>query len=385
MRSSKLVINCQPGIAPILKNEIESLGYKTLSVDNTGVSIEGGWKEVMDLNFNLRTASRVLWTIRSFDAKNPNELYNEAKKTPWNKLIPSDGHISIHSYVRNDYIRDTSFANLKLKDAIVDQMMETTGVRPNSGKEKNQTVIFMFWYEQKCTIYFDTSGETIAKHGYRLMPFKAPMMESLAAACVKSSSWKPGKEHFINPMCGSGTLAIEAALMATNRPPGLLRSNYGFMHIEGFDESEWTEVKSKVDIRTNIQGEIIATDQNALAITAAKENAKNAGVADLIQFEKLPFEETKVPEGPGAIMINPEYGDRLGEIEELEKIYTQLGDWFKKDCQGKTGYIFTGNSNLAKKIGLRTKSKTQFFNARIECRLLEYELYGGSRKTVHPE
>ena len=385
MRSSKLVINCQPGISPFLKNEIESLGYKTLSVDNTGVSMEGGWKEVMDLNFNLRTASRVLWTIRSFDAKNPNELYNEAKKTPWNKLIPSDGHISIHSFVRNDYIRDTSFANLKLKDAIVDQMMETTGVRPNSGKEKNQTVIFMFWYEQQCTIYFDTSGETIAKHGYRLMPFKAPMMESLAAACIKSSSWKPGKEHFVNPMCGSGTLAIEAALIATNRPPGLLRSNYGFMHIEGFDESEWAEVKSKVDIKTNIEGEIIATDLNALAITAAKENAKNAGVADLIQFVKLPFEETKVPDGPGAIMINPEYGDRLGEIEELEKIYAEIGDWFKKDCQGKTGYIFTGNSNLAKKIGLRTKSKTQFFNARIECRLLEYELYGGSRKTIQSE
>lgn len=381
MRSSKLVINCQPGISPILKNEIEALGYKTLSVDNTGVSIEGGWKEVMDLNFNLRTASRVLWTIRSFDAKNPNELYNEAKKTPWNKLIPANGHISIHSFVKNDYIRDTSFANLKLKDAIVDQMMETTGDRPNSGKEKNQTVIFMFWYEQKCTIYFDTSGETIAKHGYRLMPFKAPMMESLAAACVKSSSWKPGKEHFINPMCGSGTLAIEAALIATNRPPGLLRSNYGFMHIEGFNEDDWREVKTKVDIKTNISGDIIATDLNALAISAAKENAKNAGVADLIQFEKLPFEETKVPEGPGTIMINPEYGDRLGEIEELEKIYAQIGDWFKQDCQGKLGYIFTGNSNLAKKIGLRTKSKTQFFNARIECRLLEYELYGGSRKT----
>ena len=381
MRSSKLVINCQPGISPILKNEIEALGYKTLSVDNTGVSIEGGWKEVMDLNFNLRTASRVLWTIRSFDAKNPNELYNEAKKTPWNKLIPANGHISIHSFVKNDYIRDTSFANLKLKDAIVDQMMETTGDRPNSGKEKNQTVIFMFWYEQKCTIYFDTSGETIAKHGYRLMPFKAPMMESLAAACVKSSSWKPGKEHFINPMCGSGTLAIEAALIATNRPPGLLRSNYGFMHIEGFNEDDWREVKTKVDIKTNISGDIIATDLNALAISAAKENAKNAGVADLIQFEKLPFEETKVPEGHGTIMINPEYGDRLGEIEELEKIYAQIGDWFKQDCQGKLGYIFTGNSNLAKKIGLRTKSKTQFFNARIECRLLEYELYGGSRKT----
>jgi len=381
MRRSKLVINCQPGISPVLKSEIESLGYKPLSVDNTGVSIEGGWEEVMNLNFNLRTGSRVLWTIRSFDAKNPNELYNEAKKTPWNKLIPKDGFVSIHSFVKNDYIRDTSFANLKLKDAIVDQMTETTGERPNSGKEKDRTVIFMFWYESKCTIYFDTSGETIAKHGYRKMPFKAPMMESLAAACVRSSAWRRGSEHFINPMCGSGTLAIEAALLATNRPPGLLRDNYGFMHIEGFEENTWQKIKSQLKIRTSISGDIIASDLSNLAINAAKENAKNAGVADLIKFEAVPFEKTSVPEGDGVIMINPEYGDRLGELEELENIYKRIGDFFKQDCQGKMGYIFTGNSNLAKKIGLRTKSKTQFFNARIECRLLEYELYGGTRKT----
>lgn len=380
MRRSKLVINCQPGISPVLKNEIEQLGYKPLSVDNTGVSIEGGWEEVMNLNFNLRTASRVLWTIRSFDAKNPNELYAEAKKTPWNKLLPENGFISIHSYVKNDFIRDTSFANLKLKDAIVDQMMESTGNRPNSGKEKDKTVIFMFWYEQKCTIYFDTSGETIAKHGYRKMPFKAPMMESLAAACIRSSAWKPGRGHFINPMCGSGTLAIEAALMATGRPPGLLRDNYGFMHINGFDPNQWQSLKSEVEIKDKIGGDIICTDLSGLAIGAAQENARVAGVSEYIQFEKVPFEKTKIPEGPGAIMINPEYGDRLGDTTELEKTYAQIGDFFKQSCQGKMGYIFTGNANLAKKIGLRTKSKTQFFNARIECRLLEYELYGGSRK-----
>ncbi len=380
MRRSKLVINCQPGIAPVLKTEIESYGYRPLAVDNTGVTIEGGWEEVVNLNFNLRTASRVLWTIRSFEAKNPNELYLEAKKTPWNKLIPKDGFISIHSYVKNDFIRDTSFANLKLKDAIVDQMQETTGRRPDSGKDKNRTVIFMFWYEKKCILYFDTSGETIAKHGYRKMPFKAPMMESLAAACIRSSAWTPGKDHFINPMCGSGTLAIEAALMAANRPPGLLRQNYGFMHIEGYRPELLEEQRRSVAIREKVRGDIISTDLSGLAIKAAMENAKQAGVADLIKFDKVPFEKTHIPEGKGIVMINPEYGDRLGELTELEETYSQIGDFFKQHCQGKMGYIFTGNANLAKKIGLRTKSKTPFFNARIECRLLEYELYGGSKK-----
>lgn len=432
MRRSKLVINCQPGISPILKQEVEELGYKPLSVDNTGVTIEGGWDEVMNLNYNLRTASRVLWMIRSFEAKNPDQLYKEAKKTPWNKLIPENGYISIHSYVKNDYIRDTSFANLKLKDAIVDQIAENEGRRPNSGKEKDRTVIFMFWHESKCMVYFDTSGETIAKHGYRKMPFKAPMIESLAAACLRSSNWHKAKKDavFINPMCGSGTLAIEAALMLKGDTPGLLRDNYGFMHIRDFDRSKWNEISGKKSVQTKIaeplrdtksdsglgsgrikyrrvsevrreeaaelnrpettspkqenvsnnKKRIIASDINPLAIKAARYNAQMAGVEDMIEFETKPFEHTTVPQGNGIVMLNPEYGERLGEQGALKETYKEIGDFFKQKCKGKIGYIFTGNSGLAKKIGLRTKSKTPFFNARIECRLLEYELYDGSRR-----
>jgi putative N6-adenine-specific DNA methylase len=442
MRRSKLVINCQPGISPVLKQEVEDLGYKTLSVDNTSVTIEGGWEEVMNLNYNLRTASRVLWMIRQFEAKDPDELYKEAKKTPWNKLIPENGHISIHSFVKNDYIRDTSFANLKLKDAIVDQISENEGKRPDSGKEKDKTVIFMFWHESKCIIYFDTSGETIAKHGYRKMPYKAPMIESLASACLRSANWhKADKDAvFVNPMCGSGTLAIEAALMMKKDTPGMLRDNYGFMHITDYDASKWHAIKNqnrhprKIEVQnekapeefpeeqkqglnlgsgkikyrrvtdpkielhetpeeevsksiedeviTNDSGSkrIIASDISSLAIKAAIYNAKMAGVDDMIHFEVKPFEETTIPEGDGMVMLNPEYGERLGEQEALKITYQEIGDFFKKKCKGKMGYIFTGNADLAKKIGLKTKSKTPFFNARIECRLLAYELYGGSRR-----
>ena len=382
MRRSKLLVNCQPGITPVLKNEVESLGYRILKADQSGVTLEGGWKEVMDLNLNLRTASRVLWTIRSFEAKTPDDLYREAKQTPWHKLIPENGFISIHSYVKNQHINDTSFANRKLKDAIVDQIQEKMGKRPDSGKEKDRTVIYLFWYEQKCILYFDTSGETISKHGYRKMPFKAPMMESLAAACIRSSGWNPRTDHFINPMCGSGTLAIEAALLASNRPPGMLRDNFGFMHIVGYDSAGWKEFKEKIEIRPRSEQKIIASDISQLAIDAAHTNAEHAGVADWIEFEKAPFQNATIPEGTGAIFMNPEYGMRLGEVEELAETYKEIGDFFKQKCKGKTGYIFTGNANLAKKIGLRTKSRTPFFNARIECRLLEYELYGGSRKSV---
>ncbi|MCV9389365.1 THUMP domain-containing class I SAM-dependent RNA methyltransferase [Reichenbachiella ulvae] len=380
MRRSKLVINCQPSISPFLKKEVEDLGYKILRAEKNGVTIEGGWQEVIDLNMNLRTASRVLWLIKSFEATNPDRLYEEAKKIPWHKIIPKDGYVSIQSYVKNDFIRDIRFANLKLKDAIVDRMHEENGIRPDSGKERDRTVVYLYWHLNKVWVYIDTSGETIAKHGYRKIPFKAPMIEALASACLLSAGWNDDKGSFVNPMCGSGTLAIEAAMMAAEIPPGYRRKNFGFMHINTYDPQMWEEAVAKVKIKNKIKSKIIATDWNGDAIEAARINAKLAGVDHMIHFEKMPFEQSPIPEGPGMIILNPEYGERLGEEVLLKSVYKDIGDFFKQSCQGKMGYIFTGNSKLAKVIGLRTKSRTEFQNAKIDCRLLEYELYDGSRR-----
>ncbi len=380
MRRSKLVINSAPTLSPFLKKEVEDLGHRILRHDRTSVTVEGGWQEVAQLNLHLRTASRVLWLIKSFEANHPDKLYKEAKKIPWHKLIPKNGYVSIQSFVKNDFIRDGRFANLKLKDAIVDRMQEENGVRPNSGNDRDRTVVYLYWHLNKVMVYFDTSGETIAKHGYRKIPFKAPMLESLASACLISAGWSDKKENFINPMCGSGTLAVEAALMAAGVPPGYHRKNFGFMHLEGYDPQFWEDELAKVRIKDKINSTIIATDIDRQAIEAAKENAKIAGVEKFIQFDKVPFEKTFVPSGSGVVMLNPEYGERLGDEEKLREVYAAIGDFFKKSCQGKMGYIFTGNMNLAKTIGLRTKSRTEFQNARIDCRLLEYELYGGSRR-----
>lgn len=380
MRRSKLIINCQPTLSPFLKKEVEQLGYRILKAEKNGVTVEGGWKEVMHLNLNLRTASRVLWLIKSFEANHPDKMYEEAKKIPWHKLLPERTKISVQSFVKNDFIRDGRFANLKLKDAIVDRMQEETGFRPDSGNEKDQTVIYLYWHLNKAHVYFDTSGETITKHGYRKIPFKAPMLESLASACLISAGWNDKKGSFINPMCGSGTLAIEAALMAAGIPPGLHRKNFGFMHIAGYDYNLWKETLAGAVYQDRIKSTIIATDWNGEAISAAQANARTAGVEKMINFDKVPFEKTFIPPGPGIVMLNPEYGERLGEESMLRSVYKDIGDFFKQSCGGKTGYIFTGNSNLSKAIGLRTKSRTEFMNARIECRLLEYELYSGSRR-----
>ena len=211
------------------------------------------------------------------------------------------------------------------------------------------------------------------------------MQETLAAACVLASNWPEIAQkggHFIAPMCGAGTLAIEAALMAMNGAPGLLRDNFAFMHVPGYDPETWDRLIDRAeDAETpDIKGRIIATDHDPEAVEAAQDNARAAGVGDFIEFAICDFRETEVPEGPGIVMLNPEYGERLGDEAKLGPVYKAIGDFFKQSCGGKTGYVFTGNSKLAKQIGLRTKSRRIFFNAKIECRLLEYELYAGTRK-----
>jgi putative N6-adenine-specific DNA methylase len=208
------------------------------------------------------------------------------------------------------------------------------------------------------------------------------MLESLAAATLLASNWDLNSP-FINPMCGSGTLAIEAAMLATNRCPGLFRDNYAFMHIMGFElgffENERQNLVGKIRNVPNLK--IIASDISEDAINISKINAGIAGVADLIDFKICDFEETNIPENEnGIVFFNPEYGERLGDEIELEETYSRIGDFMKKKCKGYTGYVFTGNFNLAKKIGLKPKRKIEFYNSKIDCRLLEYELYSGTKR-----
>ena len=379
---SAIVVTCFPEQSPWLASEIEALGFEVVSTNISEVETVGYMDDCLRLNMWLRTGSRVLYQIQRFPAKNANDLYSRVRAIPWEKYLHADGYFSITSYVKNDTIRDDRFANVRVKDAIVDRMVEKTGKRPDSGPNKDRTVIHIYWKEDKVRIYFDTSGETIAKHGYRKLPFKAPMIESLAASTIRASEWD-AQAPFVNPMCGSGTLAIEAALLAINKAPGLERENFGFMHIKGYDEESWQGYQrlAKLQMKAPAPGlKIVASDMNRDAIKAARANAKTAGVEELIDFQLCDFRETQMPEEPGVIMINPEYGERLGEEEKLLEVYRQIGDFFKQKCQGYTGFIFTGNMNLAKSIGLRTSARIPFYNAKIECRLLKYELYKGSKK-----
>jgi 23S rRNA G2445 N2-methylase RlmL len=425
-KKSTILVTCPKGVAPYLQAEIAALGFPVRATLDTAVRTEGSLEDTLLLNLHLRTAQRVLYQLDAFTAGTPGALYGKLHDFPWETLISASGkaaYFCVTSIVDNPLITDSRFVNVKVKDAIVDRIRDKCGRRPDSGPDKDKAVVHVYWRNDEAAVYLDTSGERLALRGYRKIPLLAPLQETLAAALILASGWK-GEGTFVNPMCGSGTLAIEAAMIALDRAPGLLRSNFGFMHIQGFPEAIWQETRKKArdTAKKKLPGRIIATDIDREAVLAAKQNAQTAGVDHLIEFNTCSYEKTVLPEGGGVIIVNPPYGERMDTIinknqsrnrEEfsagrkiiirkaagrpdkrngrgsgaqarLETLYQGLGDFFKKTGGGYMGYVFTGNLEMIKKIGLRTKQRIILFNGDIECRLLEYELYQGSRKTPIP-
>ena len=379
---SKVIITCNKRLSPYLQAEVEELGYTIERSFSTGVELFISVTECIRLNLNLRCASQILYSLKSFKASTPEQLYEQLVDLEWEELIDFAGYFSVTSNVDNPNITTPLFANLKVKDAIVDRFRKKKNIRPNSGSDANKTVIHLYWKDAEAEIFIDTSGETLAKHGYRKIPGKAPMLEALAASVILASNWDR-KSPLVNPMCGSGTLAIEAALIASNRRPGLFRMNYGFMHILGYDEQVFFAERRllKDQVLKTVEFSIIASDISEDAVEVSRRNAKTAGVDNLITFDVCDFEETPVPqEKSGVVVFNPEYGERLGVHSKLELTYKRMGDFMKKNCKGYIGYIFTGNPELAKKIGLRADRKIEFYNGKLDCRLLQYELYDGSRR-----
>jgi putative N6-adenine-specific DNA methylase len=379
---SRVIVTCSKRLSPFLEKEIIELGFKIRRVFSTGIELNVTLNDCVCLNLNLRCASQVLYSLKSFSCKNADELYEAVSQIQWENIIEKNGYFSITSHVDNATINNSLFANVKVKDAIADRFRNKFNERPDSGSDLNKTVINLFWKDDQAEIFIDTSGETLSKHGYRKIPGKAPMLESLAAATLLATKWNR-ESPFINPMCGSSTLAIEASMLATNRRPGLFRDNYGFNYVIGFDkeffETEKQKLQNQIKIIPGLK--IIATDISEDAINISKINAGAAGVADFIEFKVCDFAETDIPENEnGIVLFNPEYGERMGDEKDLEETYSRIGDFMKKKCKNYTGYVFTGNLSLAKKIGLKSKRKIEFYTGKIDCRLLEYELYSGSRR-----
>ncbi len=384
-RRRPLHVACARGLAPWVRQEVERLGYAVREEHATGVSLEGSLQDAMRLDLHLRCAYRVVLELDAFRAATPEALYERVVQLPWEELIAADGYLSVASRVDTPAVQTPLFANLKVKDAVVDRLQEALGRRPDSGPDQERGVVLrLSWKADRCWLSLDTTGRKLSDRGYRKLPHKAPLRESLAAAILLAAGYD-GERPLVNPMCGAGTLAIEAALIAAHRAPGLLRDDFAFRHLRTFDAAAWAALRGEARAARRKRGPapIVATDHDPRAVAAAQQNARTAGVDHLIEFAVCDFAETELPppgDGGGVVVLNPEYGKRLGDRTELQATYGRIGDFLKQRCRGYTGAVFTCDLDLAKKVGLRTRRRIEMHNGDLEGRLLLYELYSGSKK-----
>ncbi len=391
-----IIISCAKELSRWTEREVFDMGYKPIEVTENTVVIRGSMRDMMRLNLNLRTAHRVLVPLLRTTCRNIRDLYRAAFSIDWENLLEADGYFSVSSIVHNFTIRDTRLPSLYTKDAIADRMREKCQRRPNSGSKNIGAAVFVYWEKDEIIFYLDTSGEPLSKRGYRKIPGSAPMQETLAAACIMAMGWN-GRTPFLSPMCGSGTPAIEAAMMAANKAPGSLKGHFAFQSIKGYNriipgesaplvarrqtagaspEQIWKEMvlKAKEKETPEEVPEIWATDISPEAVENAHSNAIAAGVAHLISFKACDFADTPVPANTkGCVFFNPEYGIRLGDPAELAPIYERIGVFMNEKCSGWTGSLITGNPDLARLVNLFYKARVPFFNGPIDCRLFIYD------------
>ncbi|MCL1909773.1 MAG: class I SAM-dependent RNA methyltransferase [Kiritimatiellaeota bacterium] len=385
---SDIICTCAPGISQFLAKELRDLGFHAGHSTDTTVATEGTLADCMTLNLRLRTAHRVLYTLDKFSARYADRLYDNLVDIPWERYIDPSGYFSIDKVVENDSIQNTNFASLKAKDAIVDRIRAKTGARPNTGNSRHSLCLFLHWVGADASVYIDTTGESLSFRGYRGFTSEAPMRESLAAAIVLASGWD-GKTPFVNPMCGCGTIAIEAAWIAQNRPPALYRDNFSFMHLACYEPPMWTNLRASAikdfEASKTSAPPVIATDIDSRMIDAARENAKLAEVEGLISFDTCDFMMTDcsgvaaqrqalhsnaATPPKGAIIVNPPYGGRMGDPIRLRDIYAGLGVFFKRNRDSYNSFLFTGNPELARDAGLSWDDSRTLFNGAIECEFI---------------
>lgn len=390
-----IIISCAKELSRWTDVEVRDMGYSPIEVTENTVVVRGAMRDVMKLNLGLRTAHRVLVPLLRTTCRNIKDLYENVLSIDWENLMDPDGYFSVSSVVHNMTIRDTRLPSLYAKDAIADRMREKCQRRPDSGGENIGAAVFIYWERDELIVYLDTSGEPLSKRGYRKIPGSAPMQETLAAACIMALGWKKDTP-FVSPMCGSGTPAIEAVMMAMNKAPGSLKGHFAFQSVKGYNriipgekapvvaprqhmgaspEQIWKEMilEAKKQETTENLPPIIATDISPEAIENAHTNAIAAGVAPYIQFKACDFAETDVPEQKGCVFFNPEYGIRLGDPKELAGVYERIGTFMNEKCRGYTGGLITGNPELAHLVNLYYRMRVPFFNGPIDCRLFVYE------------
>ena len=382
MANMRFFATAAKGTESLVAQELTAIDAQKIRPVVGGVHFEGGLETLYRANLWLRTANRALMPIAAFACPTPEALYAGARNVRWSDWMTVDSTFAVDCNCRDSRITHSRYAALKVKDAIVDRFRDSTGRRPNVDRNQPAFQINVHIAKDHCVLSLDASGDRLHLRGYRRQATDAPLRETLAAAIVGLVDWD-NEGMFIDPMCGSGTIAIEAALKAMNHAPGLLRcgetarTGFGFQRWRNFDRKLWARLieEARAAVREKIPGRILGYDISRPAIRIASENANSAGLQRSVRFMRGDALKLSPRGHRGIIVCNLPYGERTGEVEELQALYRGVGDVLKQRCAGYTAYLFTGNLGLVKSIGLRTAKRFTLYNGPIECRLLKYELF----------
>ena len=372
-------LTCPRGLEEVTSIDINK-HIKCLSKpEKGGVSFKGEKEDLYKINLYARTGMYLLKKLFEFKSKNINSVYNEVLKYKWSNILDCTKTFSIRTKIKSDFFDNSGYLTLKVKDAIVDRVRKDTGKRPNIDKLNSNFKIFVIVKNDKVKVYLDSSGRPLFMRGYRAKIHKASLNECLAAGLVLLSNWDE-KKSFYDPMCGSGTIPIEAAMIAYNIPAGILRKSFGFQLWQDYDKNLWNKVliESKEKIKKDSNIKISGSDMFKRNIDLSINSAKKINLNEYISFKQKDIIKTENEFKDGVVIMNPPYGIRLGSEKELESLYKSIGDTLKNKFEDCDAYIFTHNKNLAKCVGLRTKRKIILKNGQLDCRLLYYPIKGGS-------
>jgi putative N6-adenine-specific DNA methylase len=368
------------GLEEVLSDELRSIGANKIEIHTRAVSFIGTQELVYVANLNLRTALRILVPIHQFYSKNENDLYNKVQNIDWSNYINARDSFAIDSVVYSDVFRHSKYIALKVKDAIVDQIRDRSGKRPSVNISNPDQRINIHIYKNQCTLSLDSSGESLHKRGYRHESSQAPLNEVLGAGLVLLSGWQKDCT-FIDPMCGSGTILIEASMFAYNLPPGILRKSYGFMNWSDYNKDLWNKIREGAlkGVRKH-KYLILGSDISSKAVEATRSNMEIAGLGAKIKLEKRSFNELSSPGGEGILIMNPPYGERMQKID-INHFYKNIGDQLKQAYNGFDAWIFSSNKEALKNVGLRTSKKLTLYNGPLETKFHKYSMYSGSKSS----
>jgi len=374
----KLIAKTLFGLEPVLAKELTDLGAKNIELLNRAVQFEGDLQVLYKANIHSRTALRVLLPIASYRAHNDRHLYTQSMKVDWSKYLSVDQTFAINSTTNGERFTHSLYAAQKLKDAIVDWFRNSTGRRPSVDTYDPDVYINLHISDTDVSLSLDSSGEALHKRGYRTESNEAPISEALAAGMIMLAEW-PNGTPLLDPMTGSGTVAIEAAMIDRNIPPGLHR-NFAFQKWADYDAELFEALRMEAGkaVRSS-SNTIVARDINKQSLGIARRNARRAGVADAIRFEQADFADSEPVAEEGTIIMNPPYGERLEEMDEVKELYGEVGTRLKHHFPGHTAWIISSNFSAMKCIGLKPEKRIKLYNGSLECRYNVYKLFKGKR------